>query len=104
MLKTFEQNEDVYMFLVLSKYHTFSFSTAVKKLQKIVICFPEDKLSYIYPDIHKVFMPWLIVFPSGALDSRIVDFWLQALGEVITLVIHISTMHLECLHTVFNKA
>ncbi len=31
----------------------FSFSTALKKLQKIVTCFPEDKLSYIYPDLWK---------------------------------------------------
>ncbi len=34
-VKTFEQNEDVYIFLVLPKYHVFSFSTALQKLQKI---------------------------------------------------------------------
>ncbi len=28
-VKTFEQNEDVYICLVLPKYHIFSFSTAV---------------------------------------------------------------------------
>ncbi len=44
-VKTFEQNEDVYIFLVLPKYHIFSFSTALRKLQKIVTCFPEDNLS-----------------------------------------------------------
>ncbi len=58
-VNTFEQNEDVYFFLVLHKYHIFSFSTALQKLQKIVICFPEDKLSKIYPalQILKVFTP-----------------------------------------------
>ncbi len=40
-VKTFEQN--VYIFLFLPKYHIFSFSTAIQRLQKIVTCFPEDK-------------------------------------------------------------
>ncbi len=44
-VKTFELNEDVYIFLVLSKYHIFKFSTALQKLQKIFTCFSEDKLS-----------------------------------------------------------
>ncbi len=44
-VKTFEQNEYVYIFLVLPKCHIFSLSTALQKLQKIVTCFPEDKLS-----------------------------------------------------------
>ncbi len=44
-VKTFEQNEDVYIFLVFPKYNIFSFSTALQKLQKIVTCFPEGKLS-----------------------------------------------------------
>ncbi len=44
-VKTFEQNEDVYIFLVLPKYNSFTFSTALQKLQKIFACFPEDKLS-----------------------------------------------------------
>ncbi len=35
-VKTFEQNEDVYIFLVLPEYHIVSFSTALQKLQKIV--------------------------------------------------------------------
>ncbi len=39
------------MFLVLPKYHIFSFSTVLQRLQKIVTCFPEDKISYIYPDL-----------------------------------------------------
>ncbi len=43
-VKTFEHNEDVYIFLVLPKY-IFSFNTAPQKLQKIVTCFPEGKLS-----------------------------------------------------------
>ncbi len=42
-VKTFEQNEDGYIYLVLLKYPICSFSTALQKLQKIVICFPEDK-------------------------------------------------------------
>ncbi len=44
-VKTFEQNEDVYIFLVLPKYHIFSCIAALQKLQKILTCFPEDKLS-----------------------------------------------------------
>jgi len=43
-VKTFEQNEDVYIFLVLLKYHIF-FHLVLQKPQKIVTCFPEDKLS-----------------------------------------------------------
>ncbi len=31
-------------FLILPKYHIFSFSTALQKLQKILTCFPEDKI------------------------------------------------------------
>ncbi len=39
-VKTFEQNEDVYIFLVLPKYHIFfPFSTA---LQKLLTCATED--------------------------------------------------------------
>ncbi len=45
-MENFEQNEDVYIFLVLPKcLFFFLFSTALQKLQKIVTCFPEDKLS-----------------------------------------------------------
>ncbi len=44
-VKTFEQNEDVYIFLASPKYNIFSFSTALQKLQKIITCFPEDELS-----------------------------------------------------------
>ncbi len=47
-VKTFEQNEDVYIFLVLPEYHIFSFSTAP---QKLLTGFPEDKISYIYPNL-----------------------------------------------------
>ncbi len=35
--KTFEQNEDVNIFLVLSKYHILSFTTALQKLQQILM-------------------------------------------------------------------
>ncbi len=44
-VKTFEQNEDGYIYLVLLKYPICSFNIALQKLQKIVICFPEDKWS-----------------------------------------------------------
>ncbi len=45
-VKTFEQNEDVYIFLILPKYYLFfSFSTALQKLQKLLTCFPEDNIS-----------------------------------------------------------
>ncbi len=56
--KTFLNRMKMCIFLVLHKYQIFSFSTALQKLQKIVTCFPEDKLSYIYPDlqIQKVFI------------------------------------------------
>ncbi len=51
-VKTFEQNTNVYIFLVLPKYHVFFlFSTAFQKLQKILTCFPEDKLSQIHLDL-----------------------------------------------------
>ncbi len=39
-LMSFEQNEEVYIFLILPKYNIFSFSTALQKLQKILTCFP----------------------------------------------------------------
>ncbi len=46
-MNNFEQNEDEYI-LVLLNIIFFPFSTA---LQKLVTCFPEDKISYIYPDL-----------------------------------------------------
>ncbi len=41
----------------------FSFSTSLQKQQKILGCFPEDKLSVIYLDlqIQKVITPWLLM-------------------------------------------
>ncbi len=58
-VKTFEQDEDVQIVLILLKYHFFPFSTALRKQQKILACFPEDKLSTIYLDlqIQKGFTP-----------------------------------------------
>ncbi len=44
-VKTFEQNEYVYIFLISPKYIFFSISTALQRLQKILACFPEDKIS-----------------------------------------------------------
>ncbi len=44
-VKTFEQNEEVYIFLFWLNIIFFSFHTALQKLQNIVKCFPEDKLS-----------------------------------------------------------
>ncbi len=59
-VKTFEQDEDLQIFLILLKYLFFSFSTALRQQQMILACFPEDKLSTIYLDlqIQKVFTPW----------------------------------------------
>ncbi len=61
-----------YIFLVLPKYHIISFSTALQKLQKIVTCFSEDKLSSIFPDlqIQKVFMPWLLMHVCFLLEHQ----------------------------------
>ncbi len=47
-VKTFEQDEDVHIFLILLKYLFFPCSTALQKQQKLRACFPEDKLSTIY--------------------------------------------------------
>ncbi len=44
-VKTFEQNADVNIFLILPKYHIFSFSTALQKPQKILTSFPENKIT-----------------------------------------------------------
>ncbi len=41
-VKTFEQNEDEYIFLVLPKYHIFLFSISEATEDT---CFPEDKFS-----------------------------------------------------------
>ncbi len=49
-MKTFEHNEDQ-IFLILLKYNFFPFSSALRNQQKILACFPEDKLSTIYPDL-----------------------------------------------------
>ncbi len=50
-MKTFEQDDDVQIFLILLKYNFFPFSTALRKQQKILACSPEDKLSAIYLDL-----------------------------------------------------
>ncbi len=50
-MKTFEQNADVYIFLILLKNHIFSFSTALQRLKKILTGFPVDKISKMYPDL-----------------------------------------------------
>ncbi len=63
LLKTFEQDEDFQLFSLL-KYIFFPFiTTALRKQQKILACFPEDKLSTIYLDlqIQKVFTPRLLM-------------------------------------------
>ncbi len=50
-------------FFLLLKYIFFSIYTALRKQQKILACFPEDKLSTIYLDlqIQKVFTPRLLM-------------------------------------------
>ncbi len=62
LLKTFEQDEDFQLFSLLNIY-IFPFITALRKQQKILACFPEDKLSTIYLDlqIQKVFTPRLLM-------------------------------------------
>ncbi len=45
-MKTFKQNEDVYIFLVLLKYNIFfHLVLPLYKLQKVVTRFSEDNLS-----------------------------------------------------------
>ncbi len=61
----------IFFLFCLNIIYIFLFSTALQKLQKIVTCFPEDKLFSIYPDlqIQKVFTPRLLMhvfFPYGA--------------------------------------
>ncbi len=62
-MKTFEQDEDFQLFSFVEIYIFFSFITALRKQQKILACFPEDKLSTIYLDlqIQKVFPPRLLM-------------------------------------------
>ncbi len=63
LLKTFEQDEDFQLFSFVEIYIFFPFITALRKQQKILACFPEDKLSTIYLDlqIQKVFTPRLLI-------------------------------------------
>ncbi len=71
-VKTCEQNEDVYISCFAKISFFFSFSTA---LQKLLTCFPEDKLIKIYPDlqIQKVFTPWLLMqgFSFWSISERL---------------------------------
>ncbi len=57
LAEPFKQDEDVQIFLL--EIYFFPFSTALRKQQKILACFPEDKLSTIYLDlqIQKVLTP-----------------------------------------------
>ncbi len=45
----------------LNIFYSFSTVAALQKLQKLLTCFPKDKISQIYPDlqIQKVFTPRL---------------------------------------------
>ncbi len=62
LLKTLNRMKISNFFLLL-KYIFFPFITALRKQQKILACFPEDKLSTIYLDlqIQKVFTPRLLM-------------------------------------------
>ncbi len=66
-VKTFEQNEDVYIFLVLPKYHISSFSTALQNLQKIVTCFSRRliQLNLLWSSNSKS-------FPAPALNDHVI--------------------------------
>ncbi len=59
----------------------FPFSTALRKQQKILACFPEDKLSTIYLDlqIQKVFTPWKLKNLQDLEDS----FWRTVLSLTV---------------------
>ncbi len=59
LLKTFEQDEDFQLFSFVEIYIFFHLLLPFRKQQKILACFPEDKLSTIYLDlqIQKVFHP-----------------------------------------------
>ncbi len=76
-MKTFEQDEDFQLFSFVEIYIFFSFITALRKQQKILACFPEDKLSTIYLDlqIQKVFTPRLLM--------HCVSFW--SISECLNL-------------------
>ncbi len=66
-VKTFEQNEDVYIVLVLPKYHIFSFITALQKLQKM---FSRRQI--------KLNSPWSSIskgFHALALNAWFFFFW-----------------------------
>ncbi len=57
-VNTFEQDEDFSkFFLFCININIFPFSTALQKQQKILVCFPEDKLSTIYLDLQFTLNP-----------------------------------------------
>ncbi len=72
LLKTFEQDEDFQLFSFVEIYIFFPFITALRKQQKILACFPEDKLSTIYLDlqIQKVFTPRLLMHRVFLLEHQ----------------------------------
>ncbi len=70
-MKTFETGLRYQIFSYFVEiYIFFPFSTAIRKQQKILACFPEDKLSTIYLDlqIHEVFTPRLLMHRVCFLD------------------------------------
>ncbi len=79
----------------------FLFSTALQKLQKIVTCFPKDKLSYIYPDlqIQKVFTPWLLMhgFSFWSISERL------SLSVVLCVKRWISKAYRHCWKVLENQ-
>ncbi len=87
-VKNFEQ-DDVQIFLILLKYNFFSpCSTALRKQQKILACFPEDKLSTIYLDfqIQKDFTPRHLMHR--------VSFW--SISECLNLFLIFVFESLDC--------
>ncbi len=83
-VKTFEQNGDVYNCLILPKYHIYSFSTAIQRLHKIVTCFPEDKISYIYPDL-QILNAWFFLLEHQ---------WTFELSVIIINLLHLYSAFL----------
>ncbi len=73
------------------------FSTALQMLQKRVTCFPEDKISYIYPDlqVQKVFTSRLLIYH--------VSFW--SIREHLNLLyLHMSPPVILCVKRWISKS
>ncbi len=89
LLKTFEQDEDFQLFSFVEIY-IFSFITALRKQQKILACFPEDKLSRIYLDLQ------IQKFSPPALNASCVLLEHQWMFEPFLIVVFESLNCPQC--------